>query len=159
MAVQQDEYESVTSPSVISSLLNTMIESGGVTLCLATPDARPEPVVLMEQHAGETLVMDLSSVDYLLSRLQQGEQFFLRGQSQGKVVRTPLLSLTETRRSGGRFLCSSCGLPLPPPSGPPKTQSEYTGHQNITLYGGVSMIFINSSRGDRARNGWICDKC
>ncbi|KFC49404.1 hypothetical protein DK37_10150, partial [Halomonas sp. SUBG004] len=33
----------------------------------------------------------------------QGEQFFLRGQSQGKVVRTPLLSLTETRRSGGRF--------------------------------------------------------
>ena len=42
MAVQQDEYESVTSPSVISSLLNTMIESGGVTLCLATPDARPE---------------------------------------------------------------------------------------------------------------------
>ena len=107
MAVQQDEYESVTSPSVISSLLNTMIESGGVTLCLATPDARPEPVVLMEQHAGETLVMDLSSVDYLLSRLQQGEQFFLRGQSQGKVVRTPLLSLTETRRSGGRFLCCS----------------------------------------------------
>ncbi|MED5460833.1 MAG: hypothetical protein VYA65_13020 [Pseudomonadota bacterium] len=104
MAVQQDEYESVTSPSVISSLLNTMIESGGVTLCLATPDARPEPVVLMEQHAGETLVMDLSSVDYLLSRLQQGEQFFLRGQSQGKVVRTPLLSLTETRRSGGGFV-------------------------------------------------------
>ncbi|WP_249934455.1 hypothetical protein [Halomonas sp. 15WGF] len=84
MAVQQDEYESVTSPSVISSLLNTMIESGGVTLCLATPDARPEPVVLMEQHAGETLVMDLSSVDYLLSRLQQGEQFFFAGSVTGK---------------------------------------------------------------------------
>lgn len=31
----------------------------------------------------------------------------MRGQSQGKVVRTPLLSLTETRRSGGRFLCCS----------------------------------------------------
>ncbi|WP_404464751.1 PilZ domain-containing protein [Vreelandella aquamarina] len=107
MEVQQDEYESVTSPSAISSLLNTMIESGGVSLCLATPDARPEPIVLMEQHEGDTLVMDLSSVDYLLSRLQQGEQFFLRGQSQGKVVRTPLLSLTETRRSGGRFLCCS----------------------------------------------------
>ena len=75
MAVQQDEYESVTSPSVISSLLNTMIESGGV-ISVATPDARPEPVVLMEQHAGETLVMDLSSVDYLLSRLQQGALFF-----------------------------------------------------------------------------------
>ncbi|PCF94005.1 HD domain-containing phosphohydrolase [Vreelandella nigrificans] len=107
MAVQQDGYESVTSSSAISAYLNTMIESGGVSLCLASAEVRPEPIVLMEQHAGNALVMDLSSVDYLLSRLQQGEKFFLRGQSQGKVVRTPLLSLTETRHSGGRFLCCS----------------------------------------------------
>ncbi|MFP3441719.1 hypothetical protein R0K18_28710, partial [Pantoea sp. SIMBA_133] len=32
---------------------------------------------------------------------------FLRGHSQGKVVRTPFLSLTETRHAGGRFLCCS----------------------------------------------------
>ncbi|MGM0833653.1 PilZ domain-containing protein [Halomonas qaidamensis] len=107
MSVRPDEYESVTSPAAVSSLLTTLIEGGGVSLCLATEDARPEPIVLMEQHAGKTLVMDLSSVDHLLSRLQQGESFFLRGQSQGKVVRTPLLSLTETRHAGGRFLCCS----------------------------------------------------
>ncbi|AVI61803.1 HD domain-containing phosphohydrolase [Halomonas sp. GFAJ-1] len=107
MVVQQDEYESVTSASTISDYLNAMIESGGVSLCLAASGARPEPIVLMEQHSGEALVMDLSSVGYLLGRLQQGEQFFLRGQSQGKVLRTPLLSLTETRRTGGRFLCCS----------------------------------------------------
>ncbi|WP_189462943.1 HD domain-containing phosphohydrolase [Vreelandella hamiltonii] len=107
MAVQQDEYERISNPSAISSLLNTMIESGGVSLCLDAPEARPEPIVLMEQHEGETLVMDLSSVDYLLYRLEQGERFFLRGQSQGKVIRTPLLVLTETRRSGGRYLCCS----------------------------------------------------
>lgn len=107
MAVQLNEYESVTSSSAISAYLDAMIESGGVSLCLTSADARPEPIVLMEQYIGEALVMDLSSVDYLLGRLQQGEKFFLRGQSQGKVVRTPLLSLTETRRSGGRFLCCS----------------------------------------------------
>ncbi|MFC7368539.1 HD domain-containing phosphohydrolase [Vreelandella zhaodongensis] len=107
MSVQQDEYESVTSPTAVSAFLDTMIEGGGVSLCLASGQARPEPIVLMEQHAGKALVMDLSSVDHLLSRLQQGERFFLRGQSQGKVVRTPLLSLTETRRAGGRFLCCS----------------------------------------------------
>lgn len=107
MSVQQDEYESVTSPSVVSAFLDTMIEGGGVSLCLASNHARPEPIVLMEQHASKALVMDLSSVDHLLGRLQQGEQFFLRGQSHGKVVRTPLLSLTETRRAGGRFLCCS----------------------------------------------------
>lgn len=107
MTVQQNEYERITSVSAISTYLDAMIESGGVSLCLEGDNTRPEPIVLMEQHVGHTLVMDLSSVDYLLGRLQRGEQFFLRGQSQGKIINTPLLSLTEVRHSGGRFLCCS----------------------------------------------------
>ncbi|CAO1658560.1 Phosphohydrolase [Halomonas sp. NYA30] len=107
MAAQQDEFETVASTTVIESLLNALIETGGVSLCLATADARPEPIVLMEQHRDQTLVMDLSSVDYLLHHLQGGAAFYLRGQAQGKVVQTPLLHLTETRHAGGRFLCCS----------------------------------------------------
>ncbi|MGP9764793.1 HD domain-containing phosphohydrolase [Halomonas sp. AOP13-D3-9] len=107
MVVQQDEFETIASTTVIESLLNTLIETGGVSLCLDTAEARPEPIVLMEQHLGQTLVMDLSSIDYLLHRLQDGAAFYLRGQAQGKVVQTPLLHLTETRQAGGRFLCCS----------------------------------------------------
>lgn len=107
MLAQQDEYETVASSMVIESLLNTMIENGGVSLCMASPEARAEPIVLMEQHVDKALVMDLSSVNYLLGRLQSGEAFYLQGQAQGKVARTPLLALTETRHSGGRFLCCS----------------------------------------------------
>lgn len=107
MVAQQDEFETIANTTVIESLLNTLIETGGVLLCLATPDARPEPIVLMEQYVGQALVMDLSSVDYLLHHLQSGAAFYLRGQAQGKAVRTPLLHLTETRHSGGRFLCCS----------------------------------------------------
>tara|TARA_R110000824_G_scaffold222202_1_gene409779 strand:- start:199463 stop:201151 length:1689 start_codon:yes stop_codon:yes gene_type:complete len=107
MAAQQDEFETIASTTVIESLLNALIETGGVSLCLATDDARPEPIVLMEQYRGQTLVMDLSSVDYLLHHLQGGAAFYLRGQAQGKVVQTPLLRLTETRHAGGRFLCCS----------------------------------------------------
>lgn len=103
MLAQQDEYETIASSVVIESLLNTMIENGGVSLCMASPEARAEPIVLMEQHVDKALVMDLSSVDYLLGRLQSGETFYLQGQTQGKVVRTPLLALTETRHSGGAF--------------------------------------------------------
>ncbi len=107
MVVQQDEFQTIANTTVIESLLNTLIETGGVSLCLATTDARPEPIVLMEQHLEQTLVMDLSSVDYLLHHLQGGAAFYLRGQAQGKVVQTPLLHLTETRHAGGRFLCCS----------------------------------------------------
>ncbi|WP_339884432.1 HD domain-containing phosphohydrolase [Vreelandella maris] len=107
MAAQQDEFETIACTTVIESLLNALIETGGVSLCLATDDARPEPIVLMEQYRGQTLVMDLSSVDYLLHHLQGGAAFYLRGQAQGKVVQTPLLRLTETRHAGGRFLCCS----------------------------------------------------
>ncbi len=107
MVAQQDEFETIANTTVIESLLNTLIESGGVSLCLDAADARPEPIVLMEQHLEQTLVMDLSSVDYLLHHLQGGAAFYLRGQAQGKVVQTPLLYLTETRHAGGRFLCCS----------------------------------------------------
>lgn len=107
MLAQRDDYETIANAAAIELLLNTMIESGGVSLCMASSDATPEPVVLMEQHVGQTLVMDLSSVDFLLGRLEKGEKFYLRGQTQGKLIRTPLLSLTEARRSGGRLLCCS----------------------------------------------------
>ena len=107
MVAQQDEFETIVSTTVIKSLLNTLIETGGVSLCLAATGARPEPIVLMEQHQGQALVMDLSSVDYLLHHLQGGAAFYLRGQAQGKVLQTPLLQLTETRQAGGRFLCCS----------------------------------------------------
>lgn len=103
MVAQQDEFETIVSTTVIESLLNTLIETGGVSLCLAATGARPEPIVLMEQHQGQALVMDLSSVDYLLHHLQGGAAFYLRGQAQGKVLQTPLLQLTETRQAGGAF--------------------------------------------------------
>lgn len=107
MVAHQDEYETLANTTIIESLLNTLIETGGVLLRLDTPDARSEPVVLMEQYVGQALVMDLSSVDYLLQKLQQGAAFYLYGQAQGKMVQTPLLHLTEARHSGGRFLCCS----------------------------------------------------
>ncbi|MGY4878835.1 HD domain-containing phosphohydrolase [Vreelandella aquamarina] len=107
MEAHQNDYERVTGPVMIELLLNGLIENGGVSLCLDVPDARQEPIILMEQHADQTLVMDLSSVDYLLPQLQDGVTFSLHGQSQGKLVRTPPLELTEVRRSGGRYLCCS----------------------------------------------------
>ena len=107
MTAQQDEFETISNTTVIESLLNALIEAGGVSLSLVATEARPEPIVLMEQHLGQTLVMDLSSVDYLLHHLQGGAAFYLHGQAQGKVIQTPPLYLTETRHAGGRFLCCS----------------------------------------------------
>ncbi|MCA1772858.1 MAG: PilZ domain-containing protein [Halomonas sp.] len=107
MVALEEEYERVANPVTVASLLDTLVESGGASLCLEDDSGRPEPVVLMEQHSGETLVLDLSSVDHLLGRLQKGAAFYLVGEAQGKMLRTPLLSLTETRRAGGRFLCCS----------------------------------------------------
>lgn len=107
MVLQQDKFETIANAAVIESLLNTLIETGGVCLCLDMPNVCPEPIVLMEQHLGQALVIDLSSVDYLLHHLQKGVAFYLRGQAQGKIVQTPLLQLTEARSAGGRFLCCS----------------------------------------------------
>lgn len=107
MATQDSQYETVGGSKDIASLLNALIASGGVSLCLENEEAEPEPIVLLEQDPGRMLTMDLSAVGHLVLRLQEGEAFSLRGQVEGKVVRTPLLSLTEVRRAGGRYLCCS----------------------------------------------------
>ncbi|GAA3905305.1 hypothetical protein GCM10022228_14430 [Halomonas cibimaris] len=107
MDVQNTEYETVGVAREIAQLLEALIESGGTSLCLADATAGPEPIVLREQHPGEVLVMDLSSVEHWLPRLQAGEAFYLRGQVRGQVVRTPRLVLTEVRYVGGRYLCCS----------------------------------------------------
>jgi len=107
MEARDKQYETVGGTTEIATLLNALIESGGVLLCLDEPETRPEPIVLMEQHPDHMLVMDLSSVEHLVIRLQEGEGFFLRGQVKGKMVRTPRLTLTEVRRVGGRYLCCS----------------------------------------------------
>ncbi|KPQ22309.1 HD domain-containing phosphohydrolase [Halomonas sp. HL-93] len=107
MVAHEEEYERVANPVAVASLLDTLVEGGGTSLCLEGGEGRPEPIVLMEQHPDQALVLDLSSVDYLLGQLQGGASFYLTGEAQGKMLRTPMLSLTETRRSGGRFLCCS----------------------------------------------------
>ncbi|XKH60315.1 PilZ domain-containing protein [Halomonas sediminis] len=105
MAAQQDEFEKVTGAASIEALLNALVETGGVSLRLEQAEAGREPMLLMEQHSAQMLVMDLSSVAHLLEELEEGAPFRLSGQTEGKLVRTPPLVLTETRRSGGRFLC------------------------------------------------------
>lgn len=64
MQAQRDDYETIANAAAIELLLNTMIESGGVSLCIASAEATPEPVILVEQYVGQTLVMDISSVDF-----------------------------------------------------------------------------------------------
>ncbi|CAM3983779.1 HD domain-containing phosphohydrolase [Vreelandella rituensis] len=105
MAAQQDEFEKVIGPVSIEALLNALVETGGVSLQVEQAEAEREPIVLMEQHSGQMLVVDLSSVTHLLAELEEGTRFCLSGQTEGKLVRTSPLVLTETRRSGGRFLC------------------------------------------------------
>lgn len=107
MDARDKHYETVGGARAVGALLDALVESGGVLLCLDEPEARPEPVVLMEQHPGQMLVMDLSAVERWIVRLQEGAVFYLRGQIEGKMVRTPPLTLTEVRRVGGRYLCCS----------------------------------------------------
>lgn len=107
MNARDKHYETVGGARDVGALLDALIESGGVLLCLDEPESRPEPVVLMEQHPGQMLVMDLSSIEPWILRLQDGAMFYLRGQVEGKMVRTPPLGLTEVRRVGGRYLCCS----------------------------------------------------
>ncbi|WP_346797068.1 PilZ domain-containing protein [Halomonas sp. Bachu 37] len=116
MSPQSNEFEKITGPATIKTFLQELVEGGGVSLRLEPgkgeqDEIRSEPIVLMEQHIGQMLELDLSAVGHLLVTMQEGRRFCLLGQAQGKLLRTPALALTEVRRSGGRLLCC-CEYPM-----------------------------------------------
>lgn len=125
MKASTDEFERIHDEAAIASLLDQLIESGGVLIRLGSAEsdkgesvaagadkaapggASTDPIVLMDQDPGKALELDLSAVDHLLLDLQEGHPFELQGQAGGSLVVAPGLHLGEISRAGGRYLCRS----------------------------------------------------
>ncbi|NIC04289.1 HD domain-containing phosphohydrolase [Billgrantia bachuensis] len=105
MAQVQDEFLRVGSPSEIEALLERLIQPGGASLLLDRPDSTPMPVVVMEQTAPQSLLLDITAVREIAGELKRGIGFRLLGQVQGKMIRTPALKSLQTDTVGGRIQC------------------------------------------------------
>ncbi|MBB3182885.1 HD-GYP domain-containing protein (c-di-GMP phosphodiesterase class II)/c-di-GMP-binding flagellar brake protein YcgR [Halomonas fontilapidosi] len=105
MSQQQDGYARVESPSEIEALLEALIEPGGASLQVNTPGSQPLPVLVMEQHPGEALELDISAIREMAGELKRGQEFRLLGQAQGKMLRTPAITMTECHEADGRLMC------------------------------------------------------
>ncbi|TFH86688.1 phosphohydrolase [Billgrantia azerbaijanica] len=105
MAQAQDDFTRITSPAAIESLLDQLIEPGGASLLIDKPASTPQPVLLMEQSPGESLLLDLTAIREVSSDLKRGLGFRLLGQVDGKMVRTPLLKAQGCEIVGDRVTC------------------------------------------------------
>ena len=105
MTQAQDEFVRVGSPADIEALLEDFIQPGGASLLLEKPDSTPMPVVVMEQVAPESLLLDITAVREVTVELRHGMGFRLLGQAQGKMIRTPVLRSLEIATQGGRVSC------------------------------------------------------
>ncbi|SEL74918.1 HD domain-containing phosphohydrolase [Halomonas daqiaonensis] len=110
MSQQEDGYTRVESPTEIEAMLEAMIEPGGASLQISNPGSKPLPVLVMEQHPGEALVLDISAIREIASELKRGQEFQLLGQAQGKMLRTPSLTMNECHEVDGRLVCT-CQFP------------------------------------------------
>ncbi|MDI5922826.1 PilZ domain-containing protein [Halomonas sp. LR5S13] len=110
MSQQQDGYTRVESPTEIEALLEALIEPGGASLQVSSPGSKPLPVLVMEQHPGEALVLDISAIREIASELKRGQEFRLLGQAQGKMLRTPNMAMSECHEADGRLVCT-CQFP------------------------------------------------
>ncbi|TDO16765.1 MULTISPECIES: HD domain-containing phosphohydrolase [Halomonas] len=111
MSLQADGYTLVERPSEIEALLEGLIEAGGASLQVNTPSSKPLPVLVMEQHPGETLLLDISAIREMAVALKRGEAFRLLGQAHHKKWRTPRMTILECHEADGRMLCT-CPFPV-----------------------------------------------
>lgn len=107
----EDGYTRVENPVEIEALLEALIEPGGASLQLGDDQGEPLPVLLMDQHPGESLQLDITAIREVAGELKRGQAFRLLGQSQGKMVRTPDLAMEECVQHDGRLVCR-CPYPF-----------------------------------------------
>ncbi|WP_232090269.1 HD domain-containing phosphohydrolase [Billgrantia diversa] len=93
------------SPSEIEALLERLVQPGGASLLLDRPDSTPMPVVVMEQTAPQSLLLDITAVREIAGELKRGIGFRLLGQVQGKMIRTPAIKSRQIDTVDSRVQC------------------------------------------------------
>ncbi|WP_275287426.1 HD domain-containing phosphohydrolase [Halomonas elongata] len=103
----EDGYDRVESPMEIEALLEALMAPGGASLQLEDAGGEPLPVLVMDHRPGEELQLDISAIREVAGSLQRGRPFRLLGRSQGKMVRTSVLSMQACQDDEGRLVCRS----------------------------------------------------
>ncbi|MBK5929714.1 HD domain-containing phosphohydrolase [Halochromatium salexigens] len=107
---RSDGYTSVSKPSEVEALLDSLSEPGGASLVLENNEAQVLPVLVAEQAFGEYLLLDMSAIREIASELRGGQPFRLLGQARGVMLRTPVLTLNDCQDAKGRLVCR-CDYP------------------------------------------------
>lgn len=89
MEQPSESYLRIENPSQCQDLLEKLCELGGVQLLGLSPDGQSQPVLLMDVHAGEQLVLDLTSSPELAPQLaKDGDGCQLTGWVDRGLLRT-----------------------------------------------------------------------
>ncbi|MBK1703297.1 HD domain-containing phosphohydrolase [Halochromatium glycolicum] len=110
MTEPEGGYKRVSKRSEVQTLLGVLSEPGGASLVLEDEDGRMMPVLVADQQPGEHMLLDISAVREIAHQLRRGHPFRLVGQTQGMMVRTPVLKVSACRDRDGRLQCQ-CNYP------------------------------------------------
>lgn len=110
MPQAKDDYTRVAHPARIEELLDGLMEPGGASLQLVGEGHKPLPVLVTEQRPGEALVLDISAIREVAAELKRGTTFQLLGQTGGKMLRTPALTVNSCQEESERLVCR-CNYP------------------------------------------------
>lgn len=98
----------IDHPGECLSLLEVLCQPGGASLLFVEQPGQPQPVLLMEVQAGEQLVIDVTAVPELAARIARNESFYLCGQVDGAMLRTPSLGVLQPLEVPERLQFACC---------------------------------------------------
>lgn len=100
----------IDHPGERLSLLEGLCQPGGASLLFSSQPGQPQPALLMAVQPGERLVLDVTAVPEIAGRIERGEPFYLCGQVDGAMLRTPELRMLQRLEVAER-LQFSCSYP------------------------------------------------
>jgi len=85
----------INHPRECQSLLEALCLPGGASLLFTAQSEQPHPVLVMAVQADEQLLLDITAVPELATRIARHETFQLCGQVDGSMLRTSPLRLLQ----------------------------------------------------------------
>src|SRR5690554_3278485 len=100
-----NEYTRVENVAGVARCLEALMQHRGASLLLDEADAVPLPVLLVSAELEKGLLIDISTIREVATKLKAGTAFRLLGQSAGKLERSGKLTIRRCYEEAGCYFC------------------------------------------------------
>lgn len=111
MQQDSDAISRIEHPSEMQAALEALTQPGGASLMFESPGSEPLPALVVYVRQGEGILVDITAIADIAPAIEKGRLVYLVGQSNGSMLRTPVLENIEWLPRQNDRLRFACDYP------------------------------------------------